>query len=453
MRAGTIVASNYLGMARVLAESFVHEHPDDTFVILVVDDLPVEHMVDADAPFELVRLADLPLARPDVDLMRTIYEVMELSTAVKPSFLKLLLDDDPIAVYLDPDIYVYGPFGDLVEPATSDGIVLTPHVLEPIPRDGLSPDERIIMQSGIFNLGFIAVSRGTSDFLEWWQQRLLVDSVSDVEANLFTDQRWIDWVPALWGCHVCRHPGMNIAWWNVHERRLTVAAETGADGVETITAGGEPLRFVHFSGFDPRRPDVISKHSPRPRTGSSEGTAFRALADRYGDELRANGHDEQSTVPYEWSTTEHGADLSPLIRGIVRRAVLHGERTGTEAGELATDVPLAFGPSAERFESWLAEEVAGSSTARLTRLEAGLWEQRPDLRAAFPDRDGVDAPHYRYWLDHDPSARTTLGERWRPPSTDDAPPPGEAMPRRIARRLRRELSSRAQRVLPAGESR
>ena len=445
MRAGTIVASNYLEMARLLAESFLAQHPGDSFVVLVVDDQPVGDLggtSDDDLAFEIIRLGDLALSDAQLDVMKTIYDVMELSTAVKPSFLQYLLRDDSIAVYLDPDIYVYGPFTELVAPVLQAGIVLTPHVLRPIPRDGTSPTERNIMGSGIFNLGFIAVSPDADDFLDWWQERLLVDAVSDIEANLFTDQRWIDWVPALFGCQVCRDPAMNIAWWNIHERDLRRTPD--GDGYQV---DGSPLRFVHFSGYDPATPDRMSKHQTTPRTLHTEGAVIRELSDAYGAALEANGHHSRRRTPYEWNTTPQGRDLPAYVRACVRRALLHGERTGTEAGPLDTSVPMAFGPTADRFEDWLSEEIVGPDGARINRTEKALYDSRPDLQRAFPDLEGAGATQYRDWLAHDPSAPDTLGDRWRPPVAVLTPPdapvglatPQRSLARRVAGRARREL--------------
>lgn len=462
MRAGTIVASNYLEMARLLAESFLDQHPSDTFVILVVDDLAVgelggaENDGDAGHEFDIVRLGDLDLTDSELDTMKTIYDVMELSTAVKPSFLKLLLRDDSIAAYLDPDIFVYAPFAELLAPAEAAGIVLTPHVLEPIPRDGTHPTERMIMGSGIFNLGFIGVGRSAIGFLDWWQERLLIDAVSDVEANLFTDQRWIDWVPAIFGCVVCREPGMNVAWWNIHERTLAVAEPGGerpsrhgdmAGGA--IQANGSPLRFVHFSGYDPSQSDLLSKHQQKPRTPHTEGSVIRSLADRYGAALEANGHSERRGTPYQWNTTESGHDLPVFVRSLCRGVLLNGERTGTEAGELNRSAPMAFGPDADRFEAWLSELTAGTETVPFSRLEAGLYDSRPDLQAAFPQRDGNDAVNYRHWLDRDPSVAATLGDRWIAPILSEdtadskgagATAPALAFARRAAGKARRELT-------------
>lgn len=395
MRAGTIVATNYLEMARLLGRSFLAAHPDSTFVVLLVDDHPVDVAADS---IEVVRLGDLDLDDDTLDLMRTIYDVMELSTAVKPAFLRHLLRDDDLVCYIDPDIYVYRPFDDLVEPARSIGIVLTPHVLTPIPRDGLAPSERMIMQAGVFNLGFIAVGRPASGFLEWWQERLVLDAVNDVGSNLFTDQRWIDWVPALFEYTVCRDPGMNIAWWNIHERPLE---RLGDD----VLVDGHPVRFVHFSGYSPRTPEVLSKHhGPTPRTPHTG--VMRELADEYGRRLGASGHDERIGTPYQWGRTEDGIVLTSAIRTSLRRALLGGEVAGSEVVDLDASVPRAFGPRSAGLRSWL---VAPGSD-HFSRVEVALWESRADLRAAFPDREGVDADRFRDWLERDPGAVDALGD-------------------------------------------
>jgi hypothetical protein len=436
VRAGTIVASNYLEMARLLARSFLDQHPGSTFVVLLVDDREIPSI---DDDVEIARLRQLPIEATDLDRMRTIYDVMELSTAVKPAFLRWLLEQDDLACYLDPDIYVYRSFAELVDGARDVGIVLTPHVLEPIPRDGMAPTERNIMQSGMFNLGFIAVGRPALGFLVWWQERLLVDAVSDVEVNLFTDQRWVDWVPVLFDHLVCRDPGMNIAWWNIHERRLERRDDT-------LLANGSPVRFVHFSGYSPADPDTFSKHQiPTPRTAHRPGSVIRELAGEYGERLLASGHGERIDVPYEWGSTADGIRLTPAVRTTVRRALLRGARTGGEAGAIDTTVPLAFGPTAPGFRAWLEAPVSGEGTIRFSRVEVGLWESRADLRSVFPDRDGADAGRYRHWLDHDPSVPDALPGLAAPRRAPDPPPdpPGPyRRARRVAGRLLRPIRAR-----------
>ncbi len=350
------MASNYSAMAEVLARSFLDHHPGSTFTVLVVDDGECE-LVDG---VDVARLADLDIDPAAVDVMRSIYDVMEFSTSVKASFLRLLLDrgattgsDDVVACYLDPDIVVHAPFDDRVAEARDHGLVLTPHVLTPIPRDGKHVKEGTIMQSGMFNCGFLAVGAGGRGFLDWWDVRLRFDAVVDFERSHFTDQRWVDWVPSLFDHHVCRDPGMNVAWWNVHERHVELD-DRGAPRV-----GGEPVRFVHFSGYDPNRPEVLSRfQDDAPRVPHDVGTAMRSLADDYAERLAAAGHLERRHLPYRWATSIDGVELTAQVRRRVRSAILDevGE-DGVTSAERAT--PDAFGGGSVPLGRWLTTHGGG----------------------------------------------------------------------------------------------
>jgi hypothetical protein len=268
------------------------------------------------------------------------------------------------------------------------------------------------------NLGFIAVGPPGREFLAWWRERLLVDAISAVELNLFTDQRWIDWVPALFDHVVSRDPGMNIAWWNIHERHL----ETADDG--SILVDGQPLRFVHFSGYSPASPDVLSKHQAMPhRTEHAEGSLIRRLADEYGRRLTESGHADRIGVPYQYGTTDDGLELTAAVRGTIRLGLLGGRSTGSEVGTLDRSVPLAFGPTAGHLRDWLL--APDSDRPALSRIAVALWQQRPDLRRVFPDLDGADVERYRTWLATDPGAAVALpGLDHEPPETVSAPSAG-----------------------------
>ena len=100
----TIIAANYLSHARVLASSYLAHHPDAHFYLLVVDDLPSSE--DIDDRIRVVRPDELGLA--SFGEMTLKYDVTELSTAVKPTLLRTILDrcGEEHVVYLDPDIQV-----------------------------------------------------------------------------------------------------------------------------------------------------------------------------------------------------------------------------------------------------------------------------------------------------------------------------------------------------------
>ena len=85
----TIIAKNYVAHARVLAQSYKEHHPEGTCYVLVIDE--TEGYIDASLePFELVTPAHLDIH--DYEHMAAIYDVLELSTAVKPWLLRHLLD-------------------------------------------------------------------------------------------------------------------------------------------------------------------------------------------------------------------------------------------------------------------------------------------------------------------------------------------------------------------------
>ncbi len=116
-----------------------------------------------------MRLADIGLDDDEIRRLAGIYNVTELSTAVKPLLLRRLLDDGAgEVIYLDPDIRVYGVLSDVVDLARRHEIVLTPHTMRPFPVDGREVDARFILSAGVYNLGFIAVGAAARPFLEWW---------------------------------------------------------------------------------------------------------------------------------------------------------------------------------------------------------------------------------------------------------------------------------------------
>jgi hypothetical protein len=101
-------------------------------------------------------------------------------------------------------------------------ILLTPHILSPI-RDDKKPMERDFLRSGVFNLGFVGVSNRppAREFLDWWEARCLKEGFNELRAGLFVDQKWVNFAPCFFsGVEIIRDPGCNVAYWNLHERKL-----------------------------------------------------------------------------------------------------------------------------------------------------------------------------------------------------------------------------------------
>ena len=221
----TIVAHNYLPQARILAESFKKFHPESTFYIVIVD-RPIEaRLVESDL-FEVVAITDVDFGIEGFAHMAAIYDVTEFATSVKPFVLKQLVASHDCVFYIDPDIKVFSSLLPLVEKTVEHGWSLTPHSMKPIERNDRQPTEQEIKGAGIYNLGYIGVSKKASDMLEWWAERLRRDCIIDVPNQLFTDQRWIDMAVGIFPVHIERSTSYNVAYWNLDHRRLWKDGDT-----------------------------------------------------------------------------------------------------------------------------------------------------------------------------------------------------------------------------------
>ncbi len=374
----TIIAKNYIAHARVLAQSYKEHHPEGTCHVLVIDD--TEGYIDASSEaFELVTPAQLEI--DDYEHMAAIYDVLELSTAVKPWLLRYLLEERSLEriAYLDPDIRIYDRLDEIEGLTSEHGLVLIPHVTTPLPRDGKRPSEADILISGTYNLGFISLKRSpsTDALLDWWSERLKTDCVVAPDAGYFVDQRWMDFVHGVMpDFHVLRDPSYNVAYWNLHGRELTY--RKGRYYVD-----GRPLRFFHFSGFDPDHRKRLSKHQTRIEI--RRGSALARACNAYADELLANGYRQAKNWPYSFGVLPNGVTLDSGMHRLYRK----GE--GAPRGSIFTPV------GADRFVAWLNEPAAVGGEHGVTRYLYEIYSGRPDLRQEFPNLDGPDAMRLIEW--------------------------------------------------------
>ncbi|HET6500541.1 MAG TPA: FkbM family methyltransferase, partial [Amycolatopsis sp.] len=406
----TIVARNYLPAAKVLATSYLNHHPGHGFVIAVID-APREESTEGDG-YRIVGPAAFGIAGDEYLRMATAYSVTELATAVKPYLLRELRQDHETVVFLDPDIEVFAPMPELAELAAAHGIVLAPHFLSPLPVDGLEPDDAVIMGTGMFNLGFIAVGPGSEDFLEFWAQRLKFNAIVAPEKQLFTDQRWVDQVPALFRHHVVTDPGYDVAYWNVHERPV----ERDENGV--LTAAGVPLRFYHFSGYRPEQPWLLSYHcAQKPRVLLSEHPELRKLCDAYGAALKNAGYAESlEAIPYGFADFADGTPIPKLARQVFREGWIKADRKKRQPPPHAYDTDQG-----EAFRDWLASPADQAQTgAGLNRMTQAIWASRIDLQVAFPHPCGADADKFRFWCSGSGVREAGLPE-WAQPAPRLAP--------------------------------
>lgn len=435
----TIVAKNYLAYARTLMKSLRLRHPDLALYVLFVDDIAdfVDPRVE---PFRCLGLADLPLPSPRELCFR--YDVMELSTAVKPFLLRqLFARGHGKVLYIDPDIWVFRPLDELFAWLDEADVLLTPHLTGPL-GDGKYPDERDILMSGTYNLGFLGIAdtEQVDALLGWWADRCEFLCVSDITHGMFVDQRWMDLAPGLVdGVKIVRDPGYNLAYWNLKHRALSGPPDAPL-------ANGSPVRFYHWSGFDPTKPTALSKHQDRFPAIQTE--PLLAMAREYSAELLAAGYRTSTAWPYSLGFFKDGHPIAKEMRDLFRthppgRFPDPFEPSGDDSFvRWAITPPPAGGPAPllekvhqsfariDRSPRWkrtlparVLRKVAVKTLvplrdalrrrAPLAPLANRVLERRADVQQAFArPGGGVDRLEFVRWLSHDGVVHHKLKPAW-----------------------------------------
>ena len=354
----TICSNNYLSQAEVLFASVRAVHPEVDFVLGLAD--VRDPAIAYPAGVEVIQADMLGIA--DFESFAFAYGVMEFNTAIKP-FIMLRLFERGYrqVIYFDPDIAVYRRLDDLLALLENNAFVLTPHFTEP-PETGDVRTERDVMQTGIYNLGFLAAAQrsGTEPCLRWWARMLRYGCINAQERGLFVDQKYLDLLPGLAeDVRILRDPGFNVAYWNLPRRRLSAES----DG--RIVVDGRPLAFFHFSGFDPTHPDRLSKYAP-------DLVVTAVLADLLDDYTarRNAAHAAVAPRPYAYGAFASGVPIPEMVRRCFR------DRHATWSGD-----PFAS------YDRYVRLPSAAASIGAFGEIVTNLMHQQhaasPELRFAF----------------------------------------------------------------------
>ncbi len=292
----TLCSNNYFAQALILAESFLLHNPGFEFYVGLID------QKSDDINYQQFNVTVLPVAdiEPDIYDLAIKYNIIELNTAVKPHYFLHFINTLKASeiFYLDPDICIYQPFDELSLLLESNDILLTPHILTPIPLDGKTPFENDFLNFGLYNLGFLGlkVTDNTISMLRWWKERTYTYGYHQLAKGLFVDQLWMNLVPILFKrALVIDHPGYNIGPWNLHERFLS--KNEGSYYVNSQSL----LFFYHFSNLDPS--DNTKVHSVLNRYTLNNRPDLKEIYTNYVDRLTSFNFFELKKVPchyVEW---------------------------------------------------------------------------------------------------------------------------------------------------------
>ena len=392
----TIATPNYFPQASVLAASLIASDDSADFSLVVICDQDVSHFVvdflvgvteiieswghevpsDVRSRIHLRSLSEFDWPSFPLVEATVYYNILEFATAIKPFLTVSLMNDLQIdqLTYLDPDIMLFDSLEWLTREFELGSMLLTPHLLN-VRSPELFSHDLMILRAGVFNLGFAGVRREALDFIEWWGRKCAFGSFMDVDAGMHNDQRWVDMAPALqMNTRIVRDPGVNLAYWNLPERRLDSQNQVWMQGVSS------PLKFFHFSGFDRRLPSMISRHLPRPLELSRESKATLDLL--MTDYARALSIAERRTPnPRAWSFAGSRAPLTAMPM-FMRKALCDQVREATTCAPSDIDGDLGV-RSLEFLKHWADQEMTRRPAPGPIAL---LRQERPDLRG-LPEAD------------------------------------------------------------------
>lgn len=321
-------------------------------------------------PFEVILAKDLNV--PDFPVVAFKYNIIELNTALKPSFMKFLHRERNVGklLYFDPDISIFAPLAPIFEELDRHFALLTPHVLSPGTGEAILPDSAFL-KFGVFNLGFIGFrfSEETLGLLNWWETQCLSFGHFEPWEGIFVDQKWMNLIPCFFeGLKIIRLPGCNMAYWNLHERALSKTTRGW------IVNSSSPLFFFHFSGLDMSDTEKIVKSLKKPTLDDRED--LRGIFSEYREQLRSHGFDECSTVRYHYGYYSNGIPIGDLARRTIGSAeeIFRGKNP--------------FDASGESYRWIMSNRLNGKTVRSRPDLESGITKAKISildgcLRMAF----------------------------------------------------------------------
>jgi len=249
----TVCNLAYLPKALVLAESVIKHNNIKLNIYIIDKKVPID-IDTSDANIYWIEEIKIP----NFYELAFKYDIIELSTSLKPFITLKLLKRFEKVIYFDSDTCLYHSVDPIINDLDKYSIILTPHYTTPQSSD-FSESDTGMMRFGSFNLGFYAVRNSEQgfSFLKWWSDRCVQFSFMETQFGLSTDQKWVSIAPCFFqDYHVSFNLGYNVAPWNSYERFLD-KNEKGS----YIVNGIFPLIFFHFSNFDKDDLEYLNKRS------------------------------------------------------------------------------------------------------------------------------------------------------------------------------------------------
>lgn len=364
----TIARAFELPQAVVLATSFLKFHPGSEFAILLLDGS--NEQIDL-ANVRLLSLRDLGLEEGDEWRLPMLYSAEDLASVLNPALLRALLKSGAaVAAYFEVATVIFDSLLDILRSAQGNRVIAT---------EAVRSDQRDLGRS------FVAVGRGAEASLRSWSDRLEEQEIITETSRGDEAKSTLEEAFDARSSHVVSCPGFAVGYWNLNPQTLAWAGGH-------YEVGGEPLRSFDFRGYDPHKPHLLSKYQGyQPRILLSDHAVIAQLCDEYHAKVVQAGYDMRQRPSYRFENLASGLRIDYRMHNLYREAYKK-HKLGLEK-----QPPSPFGPGGEEeFLRWLNEPV-GQGQQVVTRYMLAVYEEREDVRKAFPDPSGANAAGFRDW--------------------------------------------------------
>lgn len=394
MNVCTVTVRRRLPYARVLAESFLASHPGGRFTTLVLDDPFDEQWPEG---LEMLSPSDIGVSTRDLHNLAMLLNLEDLIMACVPPLLRFLTaTTGECQTYLADDVCIFGHLGEIDDLALRHGLVLVPRCLSALPADGLTPDQAQLLNEGIYNPGLVTVAPQSTSFLEWWTDAMHNEARRNLpSAAVMEDSaqpKAIRFSRVLDMASRFRHAQLNqphslVSFWNVWDLEMN---QLGGQW----RVAGTPLSMFRFEGFLPEVPHLLATaQGPRPRVLLSQRPELAALSRSYSERLIENGYEEASKIPAGFELLPGGLKVDRRMRFVYRKAY----KSYLDGQAPAPPDPFdRFDP--EGFVDWLNSPDEEGFAPAVPRYLLALYEERLDLKAAYPGLAHADAGRYLDWV-------------------------------------------------------
>jgi hypothetical protein len=238
----TYFDANYLSRGIIMIGSLLEHDPAATVFVLCLDDTAARVLGNwFGSRITTLRTEQLHQFDPRLPTLRDQRHPWEFYATHKPVFMHFLLTEcGPFSwvVFIDADSAFYSSLTPLFDEIATASVGLSPH------RFADRKDPRRIF--GRFNAGFVCfhddpIARRClrdwrEDCIDWCYRKTLPDGRYMNQGYL---DRWLERYPNV---AVIRHPGVNLAPWNVGGCRFEVVNSK-------VLINGQPLISFHFSAL------------------------------------------------------------------------------------------------------------------------------------------------------------------------------------------------------------